>query len=261
MKSPAEIVASTYATALQKTSLPLPKLILLGIAAGAYIAMGGTLATLVGGGMSEAAAGNPILPKLLSGIFFPLGIILVVIAGSELFTGNCAVLIPSAMTGRVGWGRVLRNWTIVWCANFIGALLWVFLMVYATDLFALEPVGSFIRSTAETKAGLSWGEALLRGVGANWLVCLAIWMGTSADTVPGKMMGLWWPIMAFVVMGMEHSIANMYYIPAGMLYGAEVSVSQLLLSNLLPVTLGNILGGALFVGALYGYVYGRRIAL
>ena len=225
MKSPAEIVASTYATAEAKTSLSLTNMILLGFLAGVYIAMGGTLATLAGGGFGAAAAGNPVLPKLLSGFFFPLGIILVVIAGAELFTGNCAVLIPAAMQGRVRWGRVLLGWGVVWCANFLGAL--------------------------------SWGEAFVRGVGANWFVCLAIWLATAADTMSGKMMGLWCPVMAFVVMGFEHSIANMYYIPTGMMYGAEVSLSQLLLDNLLPVTLGNIVGGALFVGALYGRIYGR----
>ena len=120
-----------------------------------------------------------------------------------------------------------------------------------------EDFGSFIRTTAETKASLSWVDAFLRGVGANWFVCLAIWLATAADTMSGKMMGLWCPVMAFVVMGFEHSIANMYYIPTGMMYGAEVSLSQLLLDNLLPVTLGNIVGGALFVGALYGWIYRR----
>ena len=257
MKSPAEIVASTYATAETKTSLSLTNMILLGFLAGVYIAMGGTLATLAGGGFGAAAAGNPVLPKLLSGFFFPLGIILVVIAGAELFTGNCAVLVPAAMQGKVRWGRVLLNWGVVWCANFLGALFWDYFLVYLTGLMEPEAFGSFIRSTAETKASLSWGEAFVRGVGANWFVCLAIWLATAADTMSGKMMGLWCPVMAFVVMGFEHSIANMYYIPTGMMYGAEVSLSQLLLDNLLPVTLGNIVGGALFVGALYGWIYGR----
>lgn len=260
MKSPAEIVLSTYGTAQTKAALPLPKLILLGMVAGVYIAMGGTLATMAGGGFGAAATGNPVVPKLLSGIFFPLGIILVVIAGSELFTGNCAVLMPAAMRREITWGQLLRNWLIVWCANFLGALLWDYLMVYTTGLFAPDAWGDFIRSTAEAKASLPWGEAFVRGIGANWLVCLAIWLATAADTASGKMMGLWWPIMAFVVMGFEHSVANMYYIPTGMLYGADVTIGQLFTGNLIPVTLGNIVGGAVAVGMLYGWIYGKKKA-
>ncbi|HPW17120.1 MAG TPA: formate/nitrite transporter family protein, partial [Candidatus Aminicenantes bacterium] len=128
---------------------------------------------------------------------------------------------------------------------------------YLTGLCAAEPYLGAVRAMAAEKAALSFGAAFWRGVGCNWLVCLAVWMAAAADDVAGKLLAVWFPIMAFVGLGFEHSVANMFFIPNGMLYGAGVSAGQFLLRNLLPVTLGNIVGGAFFVGFIHWWLHGR----
>ncbi len=256
--TPQEVIESTYKIGIAKSQLPLPKLILLGMLAGIYISVGGLFSTLVGYGMPVLAEGNPILPKLLSGLTFPLGLILVQLVGAELFTGNNATLIPAVLSRQISWLSVLRNWGVVYCSNLAGALLFVYVLIYSVGLFTAEPWHSAIMGIAEHKVHLSWGNAFLRGIGANWLVCLAVWLGFAARTPLARMVGLALPVTAFVVMGYEHSIANMFYIPLGILEGADVSIQDFFVANLIPVTLGNILGGALFVGSLYTYIYGKR---
>lgn len=217
--TPQEVVASTIKIGIAKSQLPLPKLILLGMLSGIYISIGGLLSTFVGYAMPALAEGNPILPKLLAGATFPLGLILVQLVGAELFTGNNATLMPAALRRQISWGAVLRNWGVVYCSNFVGALLFVYVMIHSLGLFDADPWHSTIIGIAEHKVHYTWGAAFLRGIGANWLVCLAVWMGFADRTPLARMAGLAFPVMAFVVMGYEHSIANMFYIPLGMLEG------------------------------------------
>ena len=228
---PSEIVISAEKSALQKIEFSTRKTVILGILAGIYIAMGGLLSLLIGSGFPEITNNNPGLQKLLSGCMFPLGLILVVIAGAELFTGNNAILIPGVLNDKYKWTAVWKNWVIVYFSNFIGALFFVYVMVHTV---------------------------FLKGIGANWLVCLAVWLGMSSSSTAGKFIGLWFPVMGFVAIGYEHSIANMFFIPLGMLQGADISVYDFLVSNLIPATLGNIIGGALFVGSFYWYAYLKK---
>ena len=226
--------------------------------AGIYIAMGGLLSLLIGYGFPEWTAGNPGLQKLLSGCMFPLGLILVVLAGAELFTGNNAVLIPGFMKKKYGIMPILKNWTIVYIGNFIGAIFFVYVMVWCTGIVDADPWKSAIVQIAQAKVNMSGWVVFLKGIGANWLVCLAVWLGFSAHSTAGKMMGLWFPVMCFVAIGYEHSIANMFFIPLGMLQGAAISWNDFILANLIPATFGNIVGGALFVGCIYSYLYTKR---
>lgn len=232
-----------------------PRFVLLAMLAGAYIALGGILSVILGFGFPELTAANPAVQKLLSGAAFPVGLILVVVLGAELFTGNNALLMPAWMTGRCRCRDVLVNWTLVYLGNFAGALLFTYLLVHLTGLLRPAPYHAAICAVGQAKVALPWGEALLRGVGANWCVCLAIWLALSAKSSGAKMMGCWLPVMAFVALGYEHSVANMFFIPAAMMEGAAISVGQLLLDNLVPVTLGNIVGGALCVGCVHAYLY------
>jgi formate/nitrite transporter len=254
--SPSEIPAAAEAAALRKVNeQSLGKTLVLGFLAGVYIAMGGLLSLLVGSGFPEWAAMNPGLAKLLAGAMFPIGLILVVFAGAELFTGNNATLIPGLLNKRYGTAAVAKNWTWVWLSNFVGAVFFAYVMVYLTGVIATDPWHSAIIRIAEAKTSMAWHVVFIKGIGANWLVCLAVWLGLSARSAAGKMLGLWFPVMCFVAIGFEHSIANMFFIPSGMFQGAQVSWASLVWDNLIPATLGNIVGGALFVGGAYWYAY------
>lgn len=257
LNTPSRVIEIAMSAAEAKLRLPLGQLVVSGILAGAYIAIGGTLSLVVGYGFPELTAGNPALQRLLSGAMFPLGLILVVLAGAELFTGNNAVLMPGLLGRRYGVGGVVRNWTIVYLSNFIGALFFGYVMVYLSGILP-ELWQRAVVGIAETKTSLPWGQVFLRGIGANWLVCLAVWLGLASQSVAGKFIGLWFPVMCFVALGYEHSIANMFFIPLGMMYGADVSVGSFVVDNLIPATLGNIVGGALFVGCAYWFVAGNK---
>jgi len=255
-KSPKAIVEATFNAGKAKAEKGIPQLLVLGFLAGAFIAFGGFLAIIVGKGVNTEMLGVGIA-KFLFAAVFPVGIMLVVIAGSELFTGNCGVITPAALKGTASWSGLLKNWVFVYIGNFIGSLFVAFFLAYLTGLTAKDPWLSATQAIAEGKVSLTFVQAFFRGLGCNWLVCLGVWLAIASDDITGKIWGLWFPIMAFVGLGFEHSIANMFFIPLGMFNGANVSLSQFLFSNLLPVTLGNIVGGAGFVGCIYWWLYGR----
>lgn len=191
---------------------------------------------------------------------FPVGLMLVVIAGAELFTGDTACTIPAVMSGKATWGGLLRNWVLAYVGNLVGSLFVAFFLAYLTNLYAAEPYLSAVQGIASGKVGQGFVPLFFKGVGCNWLVCLAVWLAVASDDIAGKIWGIWWPIMAFVALGFEHSIANMFFIPLGIFYGAQVSWGQFFVNNLIPVTLGNIVGGAFFVGFIYWWLYGNRSA-
>ena len=194
---------------------------------------------------------------------------LVLLGGAELFTGNNLLVVP-LFSHRIKLKRLLRNWSIVYIGNFVGALLLVFL-VYLSGYWKINSskVGITAINIATAKTNLSFVEAFIRGILCNWLVCLAVWLSLASKEFIGKIFGILFPIMAFVAMGFEHSIANMYFIPLGLLLSnlnplvTSIEVSNLtwssfFINNLLPVTLGNIVGGSFFVGFLYWFAYRRK---
>lgn len=239
-----------------KVAKPAGLLTAQAIMAGMFISLGGLLSLYLGSGIPGLAAANPGLGRLLSGLAFPIGLFLIVLFGGELFTGNNALLIPALTRGRYGFGAVLRNWVWVWTGNLAGALVFTWLFAYAAGLTESPVYGEAIRTIAETKTSLPALQILLRGIGANWCVCLAVWLGLSAETIGQKALACWIPVAAFVILGYEHSIANMFFIPCGMLAGADVTFVALI-RNLGLATLGNIIGGSLLVGVLYNRMYGR----
>lgn len=261
INSPAEIANASLAAGqskVQATRNNKPRLITQAILAGAFIAFGGTLSLIVGFGFPEISANNPGLQKLLSGCMFPIGLILVVILGAELFTGNNALLIPAYMRHTATWRDIALNWTLVYLGNFIGAVLFTWGLVYAVGLTASAPYHDAIIGIAKAKVSMSWLTVFLKGIGANWCVCLAVWLALSGKTLIEKCIGCWLPVMAFVALGYEHSIANMFYLPAGMLEGADITASTAILSNIIPATLGNIIGGALLVGCVHSYIHLKK---
>ena len=261
-KTPKDIVQAAFGSCCVKVDLSPAKMLVMGFLAGGYIALGGLLAIIVGRGVNPPAPApaifGPGLEKFIFAAVFPVGLMLVVIAGAELFTGNCAIIPTGCLAGKARWTGMFKNWGLVYLGNFIGSLFVAYFLAYATGLVAKDPWLAGTKAIAEAKVALPFWQAFWRGVGCNWLVCLAVWMAIASDDIVGKVWAIWFPIMAFVALGMEHSVANMFFIPLGMFNGAKVTISQLLISNLLPVTLGNIVGGAVLVGGIYWWVYGRE---
>jgi len=254
-RTPREIVDAACQIGAAKAELNPAKELVLGFLAGAFVGFGGTLAVVVGKGSPAIAAANPGLAKLLFAAVFPVGIIMLVISGSELFTGNLALITPACLSGRARWKDLGRNWALVYLGNVLGAAFVALVLVYWSGIVNGGILGAAEVEMAEAKVAPGWGRLILRAIACNWLVGMAIWLSIAADDVVGKALGLWFPIMAFAAIGFEHSIANAYFIPLGMLNGADVTVGQFLLGNLLPVTLGNMIGGVFFVGAIYCWLY------
>lgn len=283
---PADMATKAEQGGIKKANMDFPHMFILAILAGAFIALGGVFATAVSAGSSvvTAADGSAAfvvgLPygvvRLLSGVAFSLGLILVVVAGAELFTGNN--LIVMAWAGRkVSTGRLLRNWATVWVGNFVGAIMTVGLMLGTGQYtFGGGAVGAAALSTASSKAGLGFFQAMALGVMCNALVCLAVWLTYSARTTADKILAIIPPVAAFVAAGFEHSVANMYFIPLGLFIKSaapesfwaqihksaadypDLTWSNFFTHNLIPVTIGNIIGGAVLVGAVYWFVYLHR---
>ncbi|MBN2335511.1 formate/nitrite transporter family protein [Candidatus Bathyarchaeota archaeon] len=259
-KSPAEIAEAMCAAGYKKTTLPIGKMFLLGILAGVYIGFGAQLMTTVKVGLADAVGSG--FANFLGGAVFSVGLMLVVLGGAELFTGNNLV-VTACLSGRVTFAGLLRNWVVVYMGNFVGSLLLVFIMFNAFYAYR-DPgsMGALAIAVADAKVNLHFVEAMCRGIGCNWLVCLAVWLAASAHDTTGKIFACFFPIMAFVAIGLEHSVANMYFIPMGLLLkgvGLEASPQLnwggFILNNLVPVTIGNLIGGALFVGIVYWYMY------
>jgi formate/nitrite transporter len=273
---PDEILEVSLGVAEAKARGGFVKLLVLAVLAGAFIAFGAEGSSLAAYGLLADPATFG-LGKALAGAIFPVALILDVIAGAELFTGN--VLIAGAvMARRVGIGALLRNWGIVYLGNFLGSVLLAWFIFTSGQLHGgADMLGAVTIKIAAGKVALSFPSALVLGILCNWLVCLAVWLTYASNTVGGKIAGIFFPIMVFVLSGFEHSVANMYYIPVGILAKADPAFVQAALDigvtqqqidgltwasffghNLPPVTLGNIIGGAVFVSFAYIAAYGAK---
>jgi formate/nitrite transporter len=266
---PPEMAKKAEAIGVAKAGMPAFKLFWLAILAGAFIALGANLATTVAAGSAgELPYG---VARLLTGAVFSLGLILVVIGGAELFTGNNLIIM--AWAGRkVSTGALLRNWVIVYAGNFAGALATAALAFASRQYtFGGGLVGAAALAAASAKVSLGFWQAVALGVLCNTLVCLAVWLTYSARSTVDKIAAIIFPITAFVAAGFEHSIANIYFIPLGILVKtldpafaaaagldlARLTWGNFLLANLIPVTLGNVIGGTVLVAAVYWLVYLR----
>lgn len=267
-KTPYEIAEVLCKVGRSKTELSLDKMFILAILAGVYIGFGAQLATTVGQDLVYTVGTG--FSKFMEGAVFSVGLMLVVIGGAELFTGNNLIML-SLCNRKTTLMGLLRNWTIVYAGNFVGSILLVSI-VFGGGLYAMggNAVGVKALMIANSKVNLTFVQALCRGIACNWLVCLAIWLSVSSDDITGKIFSCFFPIMAFVTSGFEHSIANMYFVPMGIFLKDVPSIvaqsgldlsnlgwAEFLLKNLLPVTIGNLIGGAFFVATLYWYVYLR----
>jgi formate transporter FocA len=270
---PPEMAKKAENIGVNKVNLGPFRMLALAVLAGAFIAMGAVFMTTVTAGASGVLPYG--IARLVGGLAFCLGLILVVVAGAELFTGNNLIVMAWA-SRKVTTGKLLRNWVIVYFGNFVGAVLTAYGM-YLSGQFAFGQgaVGLQALTIANAKVGLGFTQAIVLGIFCNALVCMAVWLCMSARTTTDRILSVLFPISAFVAAGFEHSIANMYFIPVALFIkgGApaefwtnigktaadfsNVTWGNFFVANLLPVTIGNIIGGALMVGLVYWFIYLR----
>ncbi|KZL93348.1 formate/nitrite transporter family protein [Clostridium magnum] len=263
MLKPNELCDASIGAGCNKAKLTVLQTVVLGIMAGMFIALGGAASAVASHSIADAG-----LAKFVSGAIFPTGLMLVVICGAELFTGNALMIVP-LMDKKINIKDIIRNWIIVYFANFIGSVLIAFL-VFKAGVFGMSAgkLGGVVIKVASTKASLPFWTAFSSAILCNLLVCLAVWGISAAKDVAGKVAIAWFPIMVFVVCGFEHCVANMYFLTAGMFAKSNPAFVQAsglspekiingagIINNLIPVTLGNIVGGALLVGFTYYVAY------
>lgn len=270
--APKEMARKAVSIGIAKVNLDFSSTLILAVLAGIFIAFGACFcaAAITGSNLGLGVT------KLIGAVCFSMGLILVVVGGAELFTGNCLITI-AALNGKVSLGRLLRNWVIVYIGNLIGSLVTVVLVYYACQWKMGEmAVGVTAYNTAGAKLSLSFSTALCSGILCNVLVCLAVWLCYSARSTTDKIFAVIPPVAAFITLGFEHCVANMYIIPYAMMLARTgefiknpaiagalkydpslYTPHNFLVNNLLPVTIGNIIGGAVFVGMLYWFIYLR----
>ena len=271
--TPSEITQTVSDSGVTKASESWPKLFILGILAGVYIAFASEGSNMAAFNLL-ASPSTYGLGRCLAGAIFPGGLMLVVIAGAELFTGNTMMLLPLAQR-KISVSGLAKNWSVVYFGNFIGSVFVAYLIVCSGQLQAGDGLlGGITIKIAAAKCRFTFVEALSLGILCNWLVCLAVWMAAGARDVTGKILAIFFPIWLFITSGFEHSVANMYYISVGLLAKsnpawlsagnlnseaiASLTWTNFFFANLLPVTIGNIIGGGLFVACTYGMAYASK---
>lgn len=261
--TPPEMIDCASDSALKKAQMPIYRTLSLALLAGLYIGFGGLLVVLVGTGTASWPYG-PM--KLLMGLVFSIGLILVVVGGAELFTGSTIVALAKAEQ-KISWGNLLKNWTLVYFGNFVGAILLSFLILWSKQYtFAGGMVGETMFKIASGKLHYSFGSAVALGILCNIFVCLGVWLSYSSKSAGDKILAIIFPITAFVALGFEHSVANMYLLSSAWLIQIfdsafvvahalkPITMSDIFLVNLIPVTIGNIIGGV-FVWLTYRFAY------
>lgn len=268
--TPAEITDYSIEAGAKRANSKFSKLLVLGILAGAFIAFAAEGSNMAAFNLF-ADPNTYGLGKALAGAIFGTGLMLVVLAGGELFTGN-TLMLAGVLEKKFTFIKMLRNWTIVYIGNLIGSLFIAYMMANS-GLFesGASMLGAMTLKIAVYKVGLTFTEAFFLGIMCNWLVCLAVWMSYGAESMVGKIMAIFFPIWLFITSGFEHSVANMYYIPAGILVKANSEFAELahlsqssldsltwgtfFINNLIPVTLGNIVGGGILVAMAYWFSF------
>ncbi len=272
MNTPAEVIETNINAGVVKANLSLGKMILLGIMAGAFIAIGASSSNVAVHSIADVG-----LARILAGCIFPVGLMMIVVIGGELFTGNC-LMIMGVLDKKFKASMMVRNLIVVYLSNLAGALIVDAIVFYSGQFdYTGGALGAYTIKVALTKATMSYDKAFFSGIMCNVLVCSAILAATAAKDIAGKLLAVFFPICAFVTAGFEHCVANMYYIPAGIfaasnpdyvakageLYGisteqcASVSIGGLV-HNLVPVTLGNIVGGSVFLGCMCFFIYRNK---
>ncbi len=257
--NPKDLMQEALIAAERKASLSAADMLIRGSLSGVFLGFATSLAVVV------TAQG---LPPIVGAILFPVGFVILVLLGLELATGNFALLPVAVAAGKVSYGRLLRNWGWVYAGNLLGSLLYALLFYWATTNVGATSsgvVGDLLKSAAQKKTlgymalgSKGWATAFLRGILCNWMVTIGALLALVSRSTLGKIVAMWLPIVTFFAEGFEHSIVNMFVIPVGMMFGAPVSIRHWLFWNQLPVTIGNILSGALFTGIALYVTHGEK---
>lgn len=253
--SPKEIAGQFCEFGMYKAKLSVKKFAVLAFLGGTFIALGGLLTLMVAGGMPETLQSNPGLVKFVSGALFPVGLIMVSVAGADLFTSDCAAMFMPCCQKQSTINMLLKVWIISYVFNFFGTQFVAYFMTAQTGILSSSPWIEYLHNFSAGKVNQDFYTVFIKAIGANWLVCLGTWMGFAGKDIMSKSIAIWIPVMLFVTLGYEHSIANMFFIPAAIYTGADILWSDFIIQNLIPATLGNIVGGAGLVGLAYWYVY------
>lgn len=266
---PVEVVELAGNAGVYKGNLGIPNWLVRSFMAGLFIAVGGALATVCGTGLDKTL--GPGFKSLIAGAVFPVGLIAIVLTGMSLFTGDTMLIPMAVFQKKTTWSKVWNAWLWVYIGNFVGSLFWAYIMVFGPfckgggpelTAFGINAIGIAEAKTLPYIAAGTIGlwSAFLKGIACNLLVNVAILLALSSKAMVGKFFGIWFPIMAFVATGFEHCVANMYFIPAGIMLGAKVTWAQFIWWNLIPVTIGNIIGGFIFIGAVYFYSFKKELS-
>lgn len=250
MLTPKEVADATIQVAEGKTRLNFMQSLLLSIFAGVFIGFGSHGFLTVTQTLGNIDVG---LSKFMGASVFPVGLMLVLMAGAELFTGN-NLMIMALLDKKISLASLSKNWIIVYTGNFIGSILLAY-AIYKSGLYDGESISKLVISVSEAKVSISFYEASIRGILCNMIVTLSVWFATAAKDVIGKIFAIWFPIMLFVLSGFEHSIANMFFLPLGKLLGLDTSWLDIWVKNLIPVTIGNVIGGGIIISGVYYLTY------
>lgn len=249
--TPSEVAQATINGGIKKANLSILQMLLLSIFAGMFIGIGAHADITVIQTLGKIDIG---FAKFMGAAIFPVGLMLVVVAGGELFTGNNLMAL-ALIDKKITLNKMLKNWFFVYIGNFIGTIV-LALILAKTGLYKADtPITAKAVGIAEAKLSLSFGQAFFRAILCNFVVVLSVWFATAAKDVTGKILAIWFTIMMFVLSGFEHSVANMFFISLGKFLGGNFTWGQMWINNLIPVTLGNILGGAIIVPVVYYLVY------
>ncbi|WEG15049.1 formate/nitrite transporter family protein [Pullulanibacillus sp. KACC 23026] len=252
--SPSQIAELAIEAGVKKAKMSVPNILILSFFAGAFIAFGFMLDIKVTTGTPAEWGG---FTSFLGAAVFPIGLVLTLLAGGELLTGNFMTVPMAWFARKISFGALLRNWILVLIGNFIGSIFVAYVFGDLAQIANAGPVADKVAAVATAKDSLHFGVAFASAIGCNWLVCLGVWLNFGAKDFAGKILGIWFPIMTFVAIGFQHVVANMYIVPQAIFNGAETWGHYF--PNLISVLLGNIVGGAIFVGLAYFIVYKKDI--
>lgn len=262
-KTPKYILLTIIKIGMAKGEMGCLHIAVMGFLAGAFVGFGAMFMLYVAAGMGtepgSLGALSPGLAKLISASLFPGGLSLIVITGGELFTGSVMYMSAAVIARKTTLAKAVKVLTMTYLGNFAGAVAQAYFLTYLTETFSDELHRNYVIGIAEKKCHMGWGVVFLKGVGANWLVCLALMLMISSDTLEGKIIGMWWPITVLATMGFEHSIANMFTVDLGLMLGADLTFGRFVAWNLIPSTLGNFFAGTILIACIYSWVYSEHI--
>ncbi|KAF4432644.1 formate transporter [Fusarium acutatum] len=255
--SPPETCQLMTQSGIAKAELPWADLIIKSFFGGIFISLGSLFDLIVAGGAPGLRESNPSLITLLAAFTFPIGFVLDILTNVELVTSNMAVMMYTTLQRKTSLYDLAKNWVVCYIFNLAGCLFFTGVLAWWSDTLNSDAMSSYAVTQAEQRVNINWWFNFTRGIGCNWLVGLAVYLATSSKDNLSKIVGIWIPIWAFVALGYQHSVANFFLVPIGMFYGTNFGVGKFIYQSTIPVTLGNIVGGAVMTGAFLWFLYGR----